>query len=170
MLQPGPVISALAMDQKHILDQPTSGVLSFTANPVPPLKRIKLNQFGPSVQLQIVRWISSTLSGTILVTGDSQVLDPAAAKDAVRTSTVLSDDGFSDAVSETIRIAGLRLDSAIVKLVWLFWSMLDAGKRERRLRYTDKDGGGGYQIHHHDRNVDSIYKVWISSIKRHVMV
>ena len=129
MIPPNPVISALAMDQKHILDQPTSGVLSFTANPVPPLKRIKLNQFGPSVQLQIVRWISSTLSGTILVTGDSQVLDPAAAKDAVRTSTVLSDDGFSDAVSETIRIAGLRLDSAIVKLVWLLWSMLDAGKR-----------------------------------------
>ena len=47
----------------------------------------------------------------------------------MRTSTVLSDDGFSDAVSETIRIAGLRLDSAIVKLVWLLWSMLDAGKR-----------------------------------------
>ena len=44
------------------------------------------------------------------------------------------------------------------------------GREGRRLRYTDKDGGGGYQIHHHDSNVDSIYKVWISSIKRHVMV
>jgi len=63
-----------------------------------------------------------------LVMGGFQVLDPAAANSAVRVSTVLSDEGFLDAVSETIRIAGLRLDSAIVKLVWLFRSMLDAGK------------------------------------------
>ena len=71
--------------------QPTSGVLSFTANPVPPLTRTKFGQSGPSVQSQMARWISSTLSGTILVMGDSH--DPAAAKDADRTSVVLSDDG-----------------------------------------------------------------------------
>ena len=154
------------------MNQPTSGVLSFTANPVPPVKRIKLNQSGPSVQLHIARWISSTSSGTILVTGDSQVLDPAAANDALRVSTVLSDEGFSDAVSETIRIAGLRLDSAIVKLMWLSWSMSDAGKRGTEVEiseYIDKDGGGDYQIQHYS-NVDSVYKVWISNMKSHIMV
>ena len=151
------------------MNQQTSGVLSFTANPVPPVKRIKLNQSGPSVQLHIARWISSTSSGTILVTGDSQVLDPAAANDVLRVSTVLSDEGFSDAVSETIRIAGLRLDSAIVKLMWLSWSMSDAGKEGRRLKYIDKDGGGDYQIQHYS-NVDSVYKVWISNMKSHFMV
>lgn len=76
---------------KAARDQPTSGVLSFTENPVPPLTRTTFGQSGPSVQLQMARWISSTLSGTILVAGDSH--DPVAAKDAARTSTVLSDDG-----------------------------------------------------------------------------
>lgn len=80
-----------------------SGVLSRTAKPVPPLRSIKLYQVGPSVQSHILCWIWNLLSGTILTTGVSHF--PSAANIGMSAFAVLSEAGFSDAVSETIKIA-----------------------------------------------------------------
>lgn len=85
-----------------------------TAKPVPPLNRMRLNQSDPSDQSQTARWMSSTLSGTILVAGCSQLVRPSAVSKPESALIDLSVEGFWDAVSETIRIAGLRVLAAIV--------------------------------------------------------
>lgn len=95
--------------------RPTSGVISLVANPVPPLTTTRLTQFGPSVQSQMERWISNTLSGTILITAVPQLFDPSAEMTVVSVSPTLSVDGSCEAVSETIKIAALRVLSAIVE-------------------------------------------------------
>lgn len=66
-----------------------------------------------------------------MVSGDSQVLGPTAAKDLESTSTVLSEDGSPNAVSDTIRMAGLRLVSAIVSGAGAKWMMVRRGRREK---------------------------------------
>lgn len=43
-----------------------SGVLSLEVNPVPPVVMIRLTKASPSLHFVTVRWISRTLSGTIL--------------------------------------------------------------------------------------------------------
>ena len=74
-----------------------------------------------------------------MVSGDSQVLGPTAAKDLESTSTVLSEDGSPNAVSDTIRMAGLRLVSAIVSGAGAKWMMVRRGRREKE----EISGGGG---------------------------
>ena len=64
--------------------------------------------------------------------GNSQVLDPAAAKDVESTSTVLSEDGSWNAVSDTIRMAGLRLVSAIVSGAGAKWMTVRRGREEEK--------------------------------------
>lgn len=68
-----------------------------------------------------------------MVTGDSQVLDPAAAKDVESTSTVLSEDGSWNAVSDTIKMAGLRLVSAIVSGAGAKRMVVGRGRREQEV-------------------------------------
>lgn len=98
------------------VDGRTSGVLSLTANPVPPLTIIRLTQLGPSVQSQMARWMSSTLSGTIFVTGCCQVPGPSVENTVVRVSDTRSVDGSWEAVSDTTRIAAFRVLSAMLRV------------------------------------------------------
>lgn len=55
------------------------------------------------------------------MTGSSQVFTPSDANKVDKASIDLSVEGFWDAVSETIRIAGLSFESGILQLYWETW-------------------------------------------------
>ena len=87
----------------------TSGVLSLTANPVPPLLMIRLTASSPSVHRVTNLWISRMSSGTICVTDTSHWSFPTVSKTSWRIAVHLSEEGSCDAVSETISMAALSL-------------------------------------------------------------
>src|ERR1700733_132061 len=104
-------------------ERPTSGVISFTAKPVPPVVITKLKYSSVSDHCCTARWISMTLSGTILTSGACHWLPPSVEKVSVSTLPDLSVDGSLEAVSEITRTAGLSLASSIM-------ANLDQGRRQ----------------------------------------
>lgn len=97
-----------------LLGRQTSGVLSLTANPVPPVVTTRLRKSSPSAHWQIDRWISRTSSGTILICGESHLSPPSEANVSNRALPALSVDGSRNAVSDIIKIAALSFVSAIM--------------------------------------------------------
>lgn len=86
----------------------TSGVLSWIANPVPPVVMMRFTGFSPSVQVVILRWISKTSSLTILVSDTSHLPPPSWAKTSFRIPADRSADGSLEAVVDTTRIAARK--------------------------------------------------------------